>query len=240
MQTGTGSIHLFINPIKIMNRIKHSITLVILIAGMLPGTIFRPEARATGFVEPVTSQTLTTGFYACYSPAQFSAWIEPADPFYDFFENPERESTGPGLGTCVADRCAGLWNYIHSEAFRSRLPEDLGFAWNWDTPGGNGQLFALRKPDREVAPGREDVRGVVLQKDEDRGNYDLIITFTDAGAVKWARMTRENVGKSIAIVVDGKVVAAPRVMMEIKQGKCRISGDFDKEEAGHIKELLEQ
>jgi len=53
-------------------------------------------------------------------------------------------------------------------------------------------------------------------------------------------MTRENIGKNIAIVIDGKVVAAPVVQAEIKEGKCMISGNFSKGDASKMKALLEQ
>ena len=57
--------------------------------------------------------------------------------------------------------------------------------------------------------------------------------------IKWARMTKENVGRNIAIVLDGKVVTAPNVRQEITQGKCMISGDFNKTEASEMKAMLE-
>ena len=53
-------------------------------------------------------------------------------------------------------------------------------------------------------------------------------------------MTRENIDRNIAILIEGKVVAAPVVKAEIRQGKCMISGNFSKEESTHMKALLEK
>ncbi|MBM3421024.1 MAG: protein translocase subunit SecD, partial [Bacteroidetes bacterium] len=54
----------------------------------------------------------------------------------------------------------------------------------------------------------------------------------------WARMTRENIGKSIAVVLDGYVRSAPRVDTEIKGGNSVISGDFTLEEAEDLANIL--
>jgi SecD/SecF fusion protein len=55
----------------------------------------------------------------------------------------------------------------------------------------------------------------------------------------WASLTRDNVGRNIAILFDGKVFGAPRVMEEIKNGECMISGNFTESELNRLKAALE-
>jgi preprotein translocase subunit SecD len=63
------------------------------------------------------------------------------------------------------------------------------------------------------------------------------VSFTDEGAKKMAKLTRENPGKLLAILVDGKVVSAPRIVAETSQ-RARITGRFTMEEATRIQQAL--
>jgi len=57
------------------------------------------------------------------------------------------------------------------------------------------------------------------------------ITFTDAGAKRFAEVTRQNIHKRLAIVIDGQLCEAPIIQTEISGGKAQISGSFSKKEA---------
>ena len=67
---------------------------------------------------------------------------------------------------------------------------------------------------------------------------DVIITFTSDGAKLWQEITRCNINKSIAIVLDDEVYYAPKVMFEIKKGKCRISGAFSTDDVNRLIALI--
>lgn len=70
---------------------------------------------------------------------------------------------------------------------------------------------------------------------DDRTNEPLVqITFDQAGGAKFARLTRENVGKPFAIVLDGKVLSAPNIQEPILGGQARISGSFTTETANQL------
>jgi len=64
------------------------------------------------------------------------------------------------------------------------------------------------------------------------------MSFSESGAKKWASLTLKNKGRDIAILFDGKVIAAPRVTEEIKGGKCSISGNYTEEEIYRLKAAL--
>lgn len=63
------------------------------------------------------------------------------------------------------------------------------------------------------------------------GGYEVLIVMNDESAHLWANLTGANIGKPIAIVVNGEVYSAPYVQARIEGGKLSISGDFTQEEA---------
>ena len=63
-------------------------------------------------------------------------------------------------------------------------------------------------------------------------------TMNAEGTSKWARMTRENVNRCIAIVINGYVRSYPRVMNEISGGSTEITGDFTVEEANDLARIF--
>lgn len=66
------------------------------------------------------------------------------------------------------------------------------------------------------------------------GHPFIDVTFTRVGAEKFAKLTGNNVGKKIAIIIDGEILSAPVVRDTIKQGKAIITGDFDIKKAEKI------
>ena len=63
------------------------------------------------------------------------------------------------------------------------------------------------------------------------GHPQIEITFTDDGRKRFAAVTRENVGKRLAIVIDGQLYCAPTIRTEIAGGKAEINGSFTEQEA---------
>ncbi len=63
---------------------------------------------------------------------------------------------------------------------------------------------------------------------------EITLVFTEAGKEKLAKLTRENKGKLLCIVVEGKLVAAPTVVSPIPAGKAALTGSFSLEEANRI------
>jgi preprotein translocase subunit SecD len=81
---------------------------------------------------------------------------------------------------------------------------------------------------------RSTIKSAAVQKSAASGVPEIAITFTEQGSKRFAEVTRDHVGHRLAIVVDGKVYSAPRIMMEIPGGKAVISGSFTEEEATQL------
>ena len=70
------------------------------------------------------------------------------------------------------------------------------------------------------------------------GNPSVSMSMGKDGATKWARITRDNIGRQVAIVLDGLVYSAPVVQNEITGGSSSITGDFDVQEAEDLANVL--
>ncbi|MBQ6880876.1 MAG: protein translocase subunit SecDF [Bacteroidales bacterium] len=67
---------------------------------------------------------------------------------------------------------------------------------------------------------------------------EVSMTMNAEGANVWARMTKDNIGRQIAIVLDGMVYSYPNVQTEITGGSSQITGDFTLEEAEDLANVL--
>ena len=144
---------------------------------------------------------------------------------------------------------------MHSDAARRVLPNDLTLAWSvkpqefpvTDAKGnvvkkangenktiGYWQLIALKG---EPALEGDAVTSASSEYDKLQGNM-VSMKMTDRGAQEWATITRNNIGRPIAIVLDDNVYSFPNVTSEITGGNSQISGNFTPEEANDLANVL--
>jgi SecD/SecF fusion protein len=187
----------------------------------------------------LTGQEGAIAFMETYRQQEILARLEPVDPLYQMLKI-NRDNPGTAmLGTTAVSNVDGVWDYIHSKAFLEKLPGNITFAWGINSDEGQQKLFALKEPGQgSPGPGQNDILGVSAQRDDRNDSWNILIDFSREGAEKWASLTGNNVGREIAIVIDGMVYAAPKVNMKIEQGKCLISGNFTEDEAEGLVALL--
>lgn len=103
------------------------------------------------------------------------------------------------------------------------------------------ELYAIRG-NRNALPdlGGEVVTSARSEVRNDLGQNRPVVTMTmnDEGARKWARLTGDNIGRNIAIVLDGVVYSAPNVNSEITGGRSEISGNFTVDETTDLANVL--
>ncbi|WP_296930582.1 protein translocase subunit SecDF [Porphyromonas sp.] len=129
------------------------------------------------------------------------------------------------------------------------IREDLMLLWG-NSPVKNPQtgketdiyeLYAIRG-NRNALPdlGGEVVTSARSEVRNDLGQNRPVVTMTmnDEGARKWARLTGDNIGRNIAIVLDGVVYSAPNVNNEITGGRSEISGAFTVDETTDLANVL--
>ena len=76
-----------------------------------------------------------------------------------------------------------------------------------------------------------DLKAATVSTNTPTGAPVIEIAFTDKGANHFAKVTRQNIGKRLAIVIDGQVYSAPTIRAEITGGRGQISGSFSEQEA---------
>ncbi len=137
--------------------------------------------------------------------------------------------------------------YLNLKQVRSVFPRDVKFLWGvkpvkYDPSGSTFELHAIKITSRD---GRAPLTGDVVvnaRADFNQNNAssaEVSMSMNGQGTKIWARMTRDNVNRCIAIVLDNAVYSAPRVNQEITGGNSQITGDFTKEEADDLANVLE-
>lgn len=185
-------------------------------------------------------QEATLTFCETYTQKEVISKLDPKDSFFSWVHMEEAYPESSKIGTCNEADLKHLWNYIQGEGFQSKFPKDLTIAVGAEAKDHRISLYAIRKSaPTNIFPSQQDIDEVSVRKTENEENYSLYLSFSGAGAEKWAIMTRMNRGKDIAILFDGKVLAAPIVREEIKDGKCSISGNYTKIEIIKFKEAFE-
>lgn len=103
------------------------------------------------------------------------------------------------------------------------------------------ELYAIRT-NRSMTPdlGGDAVTSASSDIRNQFGHSEPMVSMSmdTEGAQKWARLTKDNVGRAIAVVLDGVVYSAPNVNQEITGGNSQISGSFTMEEAGDLANVL--
>lgn len=180
-------------------------------------------------------------FMETYTYSEITSNLDPGNRLFQMIEGCKTDPESSKLWKCPNEKASEIWDYIHSDGFLNQLPDDIRFAWGAQEEDDHLTLFALKQSGKTFAgPDQSDIQDVAIQKNNQNGTYGLFISFSEEGAEKWATLTGKNVGHSIAIVIEGKVYAAPIVKEKIKQGKCVISGNFSKSEISRLKDLLEK
>ncbi|MDR1673398.1 MAG: protein translocase subunit SecDF [Bacteroidales bacterium] len=132
---------------------------------------------------------------------------------------------------------------------RNVFPQNLRFVWAvkvWTDPetGKGTDLLELHAIKETGFNGRPPLEGDVITtasadfNQQGGSSAEVSMTMNREGAQIWARMTKENINKCIAIVLDNSVYSAPRVNQEITGGRSQIVGNFTINEATDLANIL--
>ena len=139
---------------------------------------------------------------------------------------------------------AAVNKMIYGSLAKQILPSDLKLLWSAKPEDGLNKknvygLYALKIT---TSDGRAPLEGDVVTDAKDdfdqHGRPQVSMTMNSEGAREWAALTKANVGKAIAIVLDGVVYSAPRVDREISGGQSVISGNFTIEDTKDLANTL--
>ena len=184
-------------------------------------------------------------------PAQASAaqkaQAEKENPLFSIFQvnvsNNGQPNPGCVVGMAHYSDTAKINRYFETKQVKQLLPSDLRFKWGVKAIDEKGQIFQLYAIKCKSRDGKAPLEGdAISDASSDFGQYSsyakVDMQMNSDGAKQWARLTEENKGRCIAIVLDGYVYSAPRVNDKITGGRSEITGDFTVEEAKDLANVL--
>ena len=150
---------------------------------------------------------------------------------------------GPAVGVAHKKDIETINNYLQMKQVKDLFPRNLKFFWtvkSVDEKEQYYQLVAVKASNRDGSPALQgdvvtDARADFAQNG--RGQ-EVSMAMNAEGAKAWARVTKDNIGKSVAIVLDGLVYSYPNVSNEITGGRSQITGNFTPEEAKDLANVL--
>ena len=148
------------------------------------------------------------------------------------------------IGTVAIKDTAMVRSYLENPAIRSNFPAQMVWMYGIAERGENNKvldrvpLYAIKTFGRDKAKIEGDAVSSASNDFDQNGRPEVRMDMTSIGAKAWAKMTGENVGKPIAIVLDNLVYSAPHVNGVIEGGNSQISGGFTVEEAEDLANML--
>ncbi len=151
---------------------------------------------------------------------------------------------GPVIGYVSVTDTAAIDKILRNPEIRSLLPSDLKLSWTVkaDPRFKNAIIFDLialkTTPEGTAQLGGDVIANARHSYNQNKGSAEVTMIMNASAAKKWAELTRQNIGKSIAIVLDGEVYSYPTVQGEITGGVSSITGNFSIEEAQDLANVL--
>ena len=154
-----------------------------------------------------------------------------------------RPRPGAAVGYAHFKDTASVNAMLNEPLVKALFPRNLKLLWGVkaiDDAGNFFELIAIKVTSRDGQPA---LSGDVVTDASDeyaqgRGVSEVSMSMNAEGARKWARITKENIGKSVAIVLDNYVYSYPTVQTEIKGGRSSITGNFTVAEAKDLANIL--
>ncbi len=168
---------------------------------------------------------------------------------------PSQNPNGPIVGITAGKDTTKVNRYLQMPVVKALLPKDLKFLWTVKPMPTKDVKYYTAKPvnDKDTYfelialkistfDGRPPLEGDAIvnasKNLNQRSQFEVNMSMNAEGAKTWAKLTKNNVKKSIAIVLDGYVYSFPTVQAEIKGGRSQITGNFTAQEADDLVNVL--
>lgn len=151
-------------------------------------------------------------------------------------------ATGAMCGSVLENNISVVERYLQIPQVKATFPPEIVFLWDVKPVLNNNtdiiySLYAIKQGNKLT--GKFTSEAGLEPNNYNNTSYDISVKMNAEAAVAWGRLTRNSVGKAIAIVIDGRVYSAPIVNEPITNGRSTISGNFTKEEAQTMVYILE-
>jgi SecD/SecF fusion protein len=194
-------------------------------------------------IEDLSTNSEASSDSAALSAEQFSKENPLYAVLFPNLNQSNQPNEGPVCGISSIKDTAQVNAYLNMDEVKNILPRDVRFVWTvkpYDPEGRFVQLVALRVTSRD---GKAAMEGdVVTDARTDfgqlNGTPEVSMAMNAEGARMWKRLTADNIGKSVAIVLDDYVYSYPTVQAEISGGRSQITGNFTINEANDLSNIL--
>ena len=169
------------------------------------------------------------------------------NPLFSVFQ-PTQGNTLAVVGYANARDTAEINKIIYSDLANQIFPAELKLRWGAkpeDFGGQNtkGDIFELYALKITEPSGRAPLEGDVITSSKDdfeptTGRPCVSMQMNSDGARRWSQITKQNIGKAVAIVLDDAVYTAPRILSQIDGGNSQITGNFTIEDTKDLANTL--
>ena len=168
------------------------------------------------------------------------------NPLFYYFQ-PTQGNALAVVGYANARDTAEINKIIYSDLARQIFPAELKLRWGAkpeDFGGQNtkGDIFELYALKITEPSGRAPLEGDVITNGKDdfdqMGHPCVSMQMNSDGARRWSQITKQNIGKAVAIVLDDAVYSAPRILTQIDGGNSQITGNFTIEDTKDLANTL--
>ena len=168
------------------------------------------------------------------------------NPLFTFFQ-PSQGNSLAVVGYANGRDTAEINKVIYSDIAAQIFPAELKLRWGAkpeDFGGENthGDIYALYALKITEPNGRAPLEGDVITNAKDdfdqMGHPSVSMQMNSDGARRWSQITKQNIGKAVAIVLDDAVYTAPRILTQIDGGNSQITGNFTIEDTKDLANTL--
>ena len=168
-----------------------------------------------------------------------------ANPLYAVL-SPSQFRDNACIGLAAAADTALVNKYLHMPEVEALFPAEFRPMWSVKPTSyiQNSNIYELVAIKASSRDGKAPLDGGVVTNarvdynDRRGGEPGVSMTMNAEGANTWARLTKDNIGRQVAIVLDGTVYSYPTVQTEITGGQSSITGNFSIEEATDLANVL--
>jgi preprotein translocase subunit SecD len=170
-------------------------------------------------------------FYETYNHKSLNELLKGDSTLANLVHQKTSRESSAEIGCITASEMKSVNDYLNGAG----LHEKCRFAWSDLFDDSEVCLYALRTADSNRIPlTGADFQSIESYKDTTSQNNLLAFTFKEPAIQIWADVTKRNLHKAVAFMMDNKVMFAPVVVSEITGGRCTLSGDFTQTQLRYI------
>ncbi|MFH0894396.1 MAG: hypothetical protein V2A54_08160 [Bacteroidota bacterium] len=182
-------------------------------------------------VEELLTQKGKLAFYETWNRKELTELLKGDKQLFTLLTSKNTNDTDAEMGCVAVKEMEKVKSYLEA----LNLKKKCLFAWTRSFEKESNCLYALKtelNPDGVIKG--SDIDSVVYSLSKFNSMPEVLITMKKGAVGVWGELTKKNMERSIAIVLDGEVLSAPKVMSEIKGGRSSITGNFTRDEAKFI------